>query len=63
MYKLNNEKLKEVKDFIASQQTKLQYTPPDMHHTNPAEQGLQMYKSCAKSILAFVPPIPVSTLV
>ena len=56
LHKLDNETSKDVEDFIATQNAKLQYTPPDMHRTNPAERGLQTYKSCGKSILASVPP-------
>ena len=56
LHKLDNETSRDVEDFIATQNAKLQYTPPDMHRTNPAERALQTYKSCGKSILASVPP-------
>ena len=34
----------------------MQYTPPDIQRTNPAERGIQTWKSCGKSILASLPP-------
>ena len=41
---------------IASQNTQQQYTPPDSHRTNPDERALQTYKSCVKSMMAYLPP-------
>ena len=41
---------------MQSQNTAMQYTPPDMHRTNPAERALQTWKSCGKSVLASLPP-------
>ena len=41
LHKLDNETSKDVEEFVASQNTAMQYTPPDMHRTNPAERGLQ----------------------
>ena len=55
LHKLDNETSKEVETFIASQQADIQYTPPDMHRTNPAERAIQTWKSCKKSSLASVP--------
>ena len=55
LHKLDNETSKDVEEFIASQQTAIQYTPPDMHRTNPAERAIQTWKSCKKSSLASVP--------
>ena len=43
-HKMDNETSKDAEDFIASQQTSEQYTPLDMHRTNPAERALQTYK-------------------
>ena len=54
LHKLDNETSKDVEEFIASQQTAIQYTPPDMHRTNPAERAIQTWKSCKKSSLASV---------
>ena len=53
---MDNETSKDVEDFIASQNTQQQYTPPDLHRTNPAERALQTYKSCVKSTMASLPP-------
>ena len=53
---MDNETSKDVEDFIASQQTDQQYTPPDMHQGNPAERSIQTYKSCIKSAVAYLPP-------
>lgn len=55
LHKLDNETSKDVEAFIASQQADIQYTPPDMHRTNPAEKAIQTWKSCKKSSLASVP--------
>ena len=56
LHKMDNETSKDVEDFIASQQTQQQYTPPDMHRTNPSEKALQTYKCCVKSTIASLPP-------
>ena len=56
LHKIDNETSKDVKDFIASQKEKKQYTPPDMHWANPSERVIQTHKSCVKSTLASLPP-------
>ena len=56
LQKLDNETLKDVDKFIPKKQTKYQYTPPDMHRTNPTERAIQTYKSCTKSTFAILPP-------
>ena len=56
LHKTDNETLKDVEDFIASQQTDQQYTPPDMHRPNPLKRSIQTYKSCIKSTVASLPP-------
>ena len=48
LQKMDNETSKYVEDFIARQNTKQQYTPGNLHRTNPAERALQTYKSCVK---------------
>ena len=53
---MDNETSKDVEDFIASQNTQQQYTPPNCHRTNPSERALQNYKSCVKSTIASLPP-------
>ena len=61
LHKMDNETSKDVEDFIASQNTRHQLTPPDMHRTNPAEKALQTYKCCVKSTIASLPPnFPIS---
>jgi hypothetical protein len=55
LHKLDNETSRDVEEFIASQKTDIQYTPPDMHRTNPAERAIQTWKSCKKSSLASLP--------
>ena len=55
LHKLDNETSQEVEKFIRQQCATFQYTPPDMHRTNPAERAIQTYKACAKSILANLP--------
>ena len=55
MHKLDNETSKEVEVFITSQRAQYQYTPPDIHRTNPAERAIQTYKACAKSTFASLP--------
>ena len=56
LQKMDNEMSKDVEDFITSQQTDYQYTPPDMHQSNPAEQSTQKYKSCIKPTVTSLPP-------
>ena len=56
LHKIDNETSKYFEDFIASLNTHQQYTPPDLHRTNPAERALQPYKSYVKSTMAYLPP-------
>ena len=57
---MDNETSKEVEDFIQSQQTDLQYSPPG-RHCRPAEKAVQTYKACFKSTTASLPPeFPIS---
>ena len=56
LHTMDNETSKYVEDFIASQNTQQQHTPPELHRTNPAERALQTYKSCVKSTMASLPP-------
>jgi hypothetical protein len=37
LHKLNNKTSTEVKTFVTTEQTHIQYTPLDIHHTNPAK--------------------------
>jgi len=45
LHKMDNETSHEVEKFIHGQQTHLQYTPPDMHRTNPAERAIRTWKN------------------
>jgi hypothetical protein len=45
LHKMDNETSKDVKDFIQSQQTTLQYTPPDIHCKNSAKQAICTWKN------------------
>jgi hypothetical protein len=56
LHKMNNEKSHDVKAFIASEQVKLQYCPPDMHRTNPSKCAVHMWKNHFTAGLAGLPP-------
>eukprot|EP00804_Cyclotella_cryptica_P022295 CCRYP_018112-RA/>CCRYP_018112-RA protein AED:0.45 eAED:0.45 QI:0/0/0/1/0/0/2/0/85 len=43
------------KAFIAENNTKFQYTLPDIHHTNPAEQAICTWKNHFVAICAGAP--------
>ena len=45
LHKMDNETSHEVEKFIQGQNTRLQYTPPDMHRTNPAERAIRTWKN------------------
>ena len=45
LHKMDNETSHEVEKFIQAQQTRLQYTSPDMHCTNPAERAICTWKN------------------
>jgi hypothetical protein len=57
LHKMDNETSKDVKDFIQSQQTTLQYTPPDIHCTNSAKQAICTWKN---HFTAVIPSLPKS---
>jgi hypothetical protein len=42
---MDNETSKDVEEFINSQHTTLQYTPPDIHRTNSAERAIRTWKN------------------
>ena len=54
LHRMDNETSSEVEEFIASQRTDLQYSPPG-RHCAPAEKAVQTYKSCFKSTTASLP--------
>ena len=55
LHRMDNKLSHEVEDFIATQQTNLQYTAPG-RHCAPAEKAVQTYKACFKSTTASLPP-------
>ncbi len=44
LHKLDNKTSHEVEAFIVVEQAKIQYTPPDMHRTNPAKRAVRTWK-------------------
>ncbi len=45
LHKLDNKTSKDVETFVATEYTCIQYTPPDIHRTNPAKQALCTWKN------------------
>jgi hypothetical protein len=45
LHKMDNDTSHEVEQFIQGQQTRPQYTPLDMHRTNPAERAIRTWKN------------------
>jgi hypothetical protein len=52
---MDNETSKDVKDFIQSQQTALQYTPLDIHRINSAKQAICTWKNHFAAGIASLP--------
>ena len=59
-HKLDNETSHKVEEFIASQNTNLQYVPPDMHRSNAAEKVVQIWKNHFIAGLASLPALPLA---
>ena len=55
LHKLDNETSKDVESFIADNNASHQYTPPDMHRTNPAERAIRTWKNHFVAIRAGTP--------
>ena len=55
LHKLDNETFTDVEEFITAQQAKYQYTPPDMHRSNAADKGVQIYKNHLTAGIASLP--------
>ena len=55
LHKMDNETSHKVENFIRSQQTHLQYTPPDIHRTNPAERTICTWKNHFLADIAGLP--------
>ena len=45
LHKLGNETSCNVEDFVTTKQTCIQYTPPDIHRTNPVEHAIRTWKN------------------
>jgi hypothetical protein len=56
LHKMDNAMSHDVEAFIALEQVKLQYTPPDMHRTNPAKGAVCMWKNHFTAGMAGLPP-------
>ena len=56
LHKLDNETSQEVEEFIAEQQSKIQYTSADMHRTNLAERAVRTWKNHFTATRAGTPP-------
>ncbi len=56
LHKLDNETSRDVKAFVAAEQVKIQYTPPDMHRTNPAERAVRTWKNHFTAGIVGIPP-------
>jgi hypothetical protein len=44
LHKLNNKTFKDIETFVTTKQTCIQYTQPDIHHTNPTERAICTWK-------------------
>jgi hypothetical protein len=52
---LDDKKSCNVNAFIVVEQVKIQYTPPDIHHTNPAKRAVWMWKNHFTTGIADLP--------
>jgi hypothetical protein len=55
LHKMDNATSQEVENFIHDENTWLQYTPPDIHCTNPAEWEIWIWKNYFLSGIAGLP--------
>jgi hypothetical protein len=55
LHKMDNKTSHNVKTFIRKENTRLQYTPPNIHHTNPAEREIYTWKNHSFSGIAGLP--------
>jgi hypothetical protein len=55
LHKMDNKTSKDVKDFIESQHTNLQYTPLDIHCTNSTKQAIHTWKNHFTARIASLP--------
>jgi hypothetical protein len=57
LHKMDNETSHDNKAFIAAEQVKLQYTPPNMHRTSPAKRAVHSWKNHFTVGIAGLPPL------
>ncbi len=57
LHKLHNETSRDVQTFVATKQTHIQYTPPDIHHTNLAKWAIRTWKNNFLSGMAGLPKL------
>jgi hypothetical protein len=55
LHKLDNKTSHDAKAFIVAEQVKIQYTPPDMHCTNPAKCAVRTWKNHFTMGIAGIP--------
>jgi hypothetical protein len=55
LLKLDNETSHDVEAFIVAEQVKIQYTPLDMHCTNPAKHAVRTWKNHFMADIAGIP--------
>ncbi len=55
LHKMDNKTSKDVEEFIDSQHTTLQYTPPDIHRTNSTERAIRTWKNHFSTGIASLP--------
>jgi hypothetical protein len=54
---MDNKMSHDVEALIPAEQLKLQYTPPDMHRTNPAKRAVHTWKNHFTAGIARLPPL------
>ncbi len=57
LHKLDNKTSCSVEAFIAVEQVKIQYTPPDMHCTGPAKRAVHTWKNHCTAGIAGIPSL------
>jgi hypothetical protein len=61
LHKIDNKTSHDVKTFIQEENARLQYTPPNIHHTNLAEQEICKWKNHILTSIAGLPkPFPIA---
>jgi hypothetical protein len=57
LHKMDNETSHDLDAFIALEQVKIQYCPPNMHRTNPAKSTVRTWKNNFMAEIARLPPL------